>query len=120
MWEKIAAQPGSTGTTAGTTIRTEGGYVAMGFQFVVEAVGATPTLTYRWEGSLDGTNWKPVAYITDAADTVAATDRVVTAVGVELLFLANPVARRYRYFRLVVTANTNVTYSAKLFADENV
>ena len=120
MWEKQAAQPGSTGTTAGSTIRAEGGYVAMGFQFTVEAVGATPTLTYRWEGSLDGTVWKPVAYITDASDTLAVTDRTVTAVGTEVLFLANPVARRYRYFRLVVTANTNVTYSAKLFADENV
>lgn len=115
---KFEVKPtGSTGTEAGTAARDMETEARVAFLFAVEAVGATPTATYVWEGSLDGTNWKPIAYVTDASDTVAVTARTVTTVGVEILYLANPQARFYRYYRLRVTANTNVTYRAEAYTD---
>lgn len=103
---------GQTGLIAAGTAAKEVDSPQQGvaFHFAVSAVGATPTITYRWQGSLDGSVWKDLAYITDASDTIAVAARTMTAVGDEFLFLANPLARIYRYFRLIVSANTNVTF----------
>lgn len=85
------------------------------FQFVVDTIGATPTITYKWQGSPDGTVWYDVAYVTDASDTLSVAARTVTAVGATVQFLSNPVARRYLRYRLVTSANTNITYHAEVF-----
>lgn len=119
MIEKILLGPAATGTPTSGAYKAEGDFVTAALQFEVEAVGATPTLTYVWEGSLDGVNFKPINYITDATDTPAVTARTVTAVGVEILFLSLAQVRRYKYFRVRVTANTNVTFNAKMQLDEN-
>jgi len=88
----------------------------------VTVAGATPTVTWKVQGSVDDASvsdgnsaWFDVAYITDATDTAAVTARVRTTVGSDLQFLSNPVARRYRKYRLVTTANTNITYDADLY-----
>jgi len=93
---------GATRTDANETV---------GFEFEVTAVGATPTVTWTVSGSMDGTNFYPVNYVTDATDTAAVTGLVSTAVGKKIIFLSNPVARRYKFYRVVTSANTNVTYS---------
>ena len=85
------------------------------WEFVVEAVGATPTVTWKLQGSMDGTNFYDVAYLTDATDTVAVATRTATAVGRQVGFLSLSSVRVYRYYRLVTSANTNVTYSAVLY-----
>ena len=43
-----------------------------------------------------------------------ATFYVPPDVGVQVAFLSNPVARKFNYFRLVTSANSNVTYSAEV------
>lgn len=121
MYEKIAlTSNGQTGnnTHAGVAVV---GYDTVAFQFVVEAVGGTPTITWKVQGSVDdpatvtdvSANWFDVAYVTDATDTTATAARTRTTVGADVEFLANPVARRYRRYRLVTSANTNVTYHAE-------
>lgn len=55
-------------------------------------------------------------YVSDSSDTAATTGIASTAVGAKVVFLSNPGARMYRYFRLVTSSNTNVTYHADLYA----
>lgn len=117
---KYALAPaGSTGNVTGAAVELtnviEQAQVA--FQFVVEAIGATPTITFKYQGSLDGVNWYDVIYYTDANDTLSVATRAVTTVGAVVQFLdTGNGSRLYRYYRLVPTLNTNVTYRAELYA----
>lgn len=91
---------------------------AVACQFVVEAVGATPTVTWKIQGSLDGTNAYDLAYVTDSTDTSATATRTATAVGAQVNFLNKGPgeSRAYKYYRVVTTSNTNVTYRCELYA----
>jgi hypothetical protein len=108
------AAAGTTGNNTHSSFRTDANET-VAFEFEVTAIGATPTVTFKYQGSLDGTNWYDTAYVTDASDTVAVAGRTVTAVGTSVQFLSNPVARRYKFYRCVTSANTNVTYTARLY-----
>jgi len=117
------AAAGSTGNNTHAGVHVGAGYEAVVFQFVVEAVGSTPTVTWKVQASPDDpttvadaqANWYDVGYITDASDTISQSTRSATAVGAQIAFLSNPIARRYRRFRLVTSANTNVTYHCDIF-----
>jgi hypothetical protein len=116
MIEKLAAaNTGSTGNNTHNSVQVWAEYDALALHFVVEAVGATPTVTYKFQGSLDGTNWFDINYITDATDTGAVSTKVRTTTGADVLFLSNPVARKYQFIRCVTSANTNVTYRAEIY-----
>lgn len=110
------APPGSTGNN--THALTGAGSIAdrIAVQFVVEAIGATPTVTWKVQGSLDGINWYDVEYVSDSSDTGAAATRTATTVSsqVEWLDLAGS-SRFYDDIRLITSANTNVTYRAELY-----
>lgn len=108
------AAAGSTGNTTHNSVALDA-METIGFQFVVEAVGGTPTVTFKFQGSPDNVNWYDVAYVTDASDTLSVAARTVTATGGSIQFLSNPVARRYKYYRCVTSANTNVTYRAESY-----
>lgn len=116
MYESHAlAAAGSTGNNTHSALYVGGTYESVAFQFRATAVGATPTVSWKIQGSPDGTNYFDLGYITDASDTVATATRAVTTVSAQINFLSNPVARRYKYFRLVTSANTNVTYAADIY-----
>jgi len=114
----LLAAAGSTGNNTHAAVKIGADYMALAFQFVVEAVGATPTVTWKFQGSPDGTNWYDIAYITDATDTVAVATIVSTATGGKIVFLANATSRKYKYFRCVTSANTNVTYRAEIYPSD--
>jgi hypothetical protein len=95
--------------------------------FIIEAVGATPTVSYKYQytdddpGILDANAaWKDLDYILqgDEAETVVsgATLRTVTALGTDTIipFLGTKSRQIMRRIRLVTSANTNVTYRAEL------
>lgn len=114
------APTGSTGNATHDPLHIGSDYMALGMLFIVEAVGATPTVTWKVQGSISGdgaqaAEWFDIAYITDATDTLAVTTRTATAVGHQINFLANPSARKYKFIRLVTSANTNVTYRAEAY-----
>lgn len=109
------APTGSTGNVSGASYAVHGVYEALVFLFVVEEVGASPTVTYKFQGSPDGENWFDVGYITDVSDTISSATRAMTAAGSQVAFLSNPVARRYAFFRVVTTGNNNVTFRAELY-----
>lgn len=111
-----------TGTTGNNT-HTLGGAVPEGVdpsgvavQLNVEAAGATPTLTWVLEGSIDGVNWVTVPVVDNLSDAAVFAATTVTAVGLYFKFLwaAAGCARFFRYYRVRVTANTNITYSVVL------
>lgn len=109
------AVTGTTGNNTHSSVRCPDNYEGLAVQFVIEAVGATPTVTYKVQGSLDGTNWFDWGYVTDATDTIAVSPLTKTAVGAYVIFLSNPLARNYRFARLVTSSNTNVTYRGELY-----
>ena len=117
---KYALAPtGSTGNVTGASVETtnivEDAQIA--FQFVVEVAGATPTITYKYQGSLDNVNWYDLIYFTDANDTLSVATRTVTAVGATVQWLdSGNNSRMYKFFRVVPTANTNITYRAEMYA----
>lgn len=113
--KQFLAPAGSTGnnTHQGISNRDEGGVVAL--QFVVEAVGATPTVTFKWQGSLDGQTWNDLTYVSTSTDTLTTSTQTVTGVGTTTVFLENSQQRNWAQFRLVTSANTNVTYRSELY-----
>jgi hypothetical protein len=106
------APAGSTGNATHDGVFVGGTYDAVAFVFEVSAVGGSPSVTWKVQGSLDGDNWSDVGYITDASDTISTATRAATSVGAQVAFLSNPVARKFNFFRLVTSSNSNVTYGA--------
>jgi hypothetical protein len=113
------AAVGTTGnnTSAGVSIPVD--VDVINAEIKVEAVGATPTITYKLQGSDDdgtvadaASDWYDLSMLPEGANTEVATD-TKTAVGVYEYSLEQ--ARRpTSKVRLVTSANTNVTYSAEL------
>lgn len=114
----LLASAGSTGNNTHTATSV-GPADTVAFQLVVEAIGATPTITWKIQGTIDGTRFYDLAYITTSSDTVATTAVTVASPAANdgsLIFLSNPVARQYHQYRVVTTANTNVTYRVEAYA----
>jgi len=112
--------PAQTGnnTHAAVACKPGNGFASpVAVQFVIDAVGATPTVDFKVQGSLDGTNWYDLAYITSASDTLSVAARTVTALGGYANFVCNSQSRGYNWFRVVTSANTNVTYHAELWVE---
>ena len=94
--------------------------------FTVEAVGATPTVTFKFQGSVEdetvsdaNSSWFDVPYVVAANETVAVATQVVTAVGNSPSWLVGGISNKFfRKYRLVTTANTNVTYSSKVVSQD--
>ena len=121
----LLAPAGSTGNNTHTSIGISPVSARLAATLIVEAVGATPTLTWKVQVSIDDTSvtdanstWFDLIYFTPTTnDTAAVATRVVTAVGLDVVFpdTAND-ARFWRKARLVTTANTNVTYRGELIS----
>jgi hypothetical protein len=78
------APPGSSGNVTGSSVRVHPGAQKLAFLLAIEAAGATPALSWRVQGSMDGdqasdaaANWVDLALITAASDSVAAIPIVV-------------------------------------------
>jgi len=108
------AATGSVGVLTGETDRLPEDADKLAVQLVVEAVGATPTISWKLQLSIDGQNWSDARYITDASETAAVAVVTRTAAGQDTIFVLLG-DRGWRFFRLVVTANTNVTYRASAY-----
>jgi hypothetical protein len=120
-FQRTAAAPtGSTGNNnhAGVGANPSADKVAL--EVIVEAIGATPTVTYKLQATLDDdsvadafADWFDVELLPAASETAVATD-TKTAVGVYVYYLAQSAVRFGRRYRLVTSANTNVTYRANV------
>ncbi len=78
---------------------------------IATTVGATPTVTVNVEGSVDGTTWWNVPYSEVATpQTFAVAALVITTATTRRLILPKDIP--WRFLRLVMSANTNVTVTA--------
>lgn len=92
---------------------------------MVEVAGATPTVTWKVQGSPEqesvsdaNSTWFDLIYVTDAVDTTAVTALTSTAVGKKVIFEDELSGfRQYHKLRLVTSANTNITYRGDLYEE---
>lgn len=82
---------------------------------VVSTIGATPTVTVNIQGSVDGTNFYNVAYSLVATPETVAVAAIVITTAVTTTYLLRP-NHSWRYLKLALSANTNVTLTATLYA----
>src|SRR6476646_11495750 len=108
-----------TGTGASTNVADRGaGYGSAGYGpallTINSTIGATPTVTVDIQGSADGTNWFNIAYALPATPEtpVVTALTITTAVTSVYILRAN---QPWRFCRLNLSANTNVTLTASLY-----
>jgi len=120
IYKMELAPVGSTGNNNHNLVQpnpTHKGGVCL--EFVVEAIGGGPTVTYKLQGTMAdaaapaSTDWEDIFLVPASTDTAAAT-RAVTAVGRTYSFISLSHIKFFKKVRLVTSANTNVTYSASL------
>lgn len=111
---------GSTGNNTHNSFRASANNSDYAFVLIVENGGATPTISWKIQGAMDSdsvtdvnANWFDLLMLPANSDTVAAIPLVVSSATtgtVSAVFLAQAPSRFARRFRIVTTANTNVTY----------
>jgi hypothetical protein len=112
----LLAPAGSTGNNTHAGVGVGAAMDKVAVQFVVEAIGATPTVTWKVQGTLDGVTWNDLFYVTPSTNTAASTAIVATTVSTIPIWLDQAGAERfYSQLRLVTSANTNVTYRAEMY-----
>lgn len=116
----LLAPAGSTGTgrfAAGGV----SGAQRLAVVFDVTAVGSTPTITFTVQGSMDGTNWTSLA-VAQMDSSVAVSNAGITATTVSQIvrFVDGLDKRFYDQIAVNVTANTNVTFKAKAYMQDNL
>lgn len=108
-----------TGTGASTNVADRGaGYGPAGYGpallTIISTIGATPSVTVDIQGSADNSAWFNIAYATTAApETPVVTSlTITTAVTSQYILRHN---QPWRYCRLLLSANTNVTLTSTLY-----
>lgn len=114
------AAVGSTGNNTHASVSVDGDADSLSVEVEVTVAGATPTFTYKVQGSMDepvvtdaNSDWFDLEMLPAGAVAEVATD-TKTAVGVyeyEIDLHKRPI----RKARLVTSANTNITYEGELW-----
>lgn len=81
---------------------------------IVSTIGATPTVTVNLLASNDGTNWYQCPYspLSAIAGAYSVAAIVITTATTGLYYLM--AGQEWRYFKLNMSANTNVTLTSDL------
>jgi hypothetical protein len=116
------APAGTTGNNTHASVGLHPGSTKIGVQYVAEVAGTTAT--WKVQVSIDrldvtdaNSNWIDMPYVLSsgtASDTLSQAAIVRTALGADIIHLANPAARHFKKIRLVVSANTGQTYRGEL------
>ena len=118
---QFAALPGSTGNTTHQSVGFTQEATSAAVDFRCTAIGATPTVTFVIQGSFDepqtldaSSVWVTAFVYPVGSDTGTAAPAAVTTVSSNPVYLRGPSLRFYKKVRVVTSANTNVTYEAKV------
>jgi len=86
-----------------------------GLLTITTVVGATPTVTINIQGSVDGVTWFNIAYAAQSVpETVSVVALVITTATTSSLILR--AEHPWRFMKIVLSANTNVTVTADVAA----
>src|SRR5262245_2150739 len=103
-----------TGNAVSTNIVDRGASTGPALLRVVTTVGSTPTCTYLVEGSANGTDWAPAPIADPATPTsVSVATFAITSATTTLKYVL--AGYPWRYLRITMSANTNVTSTIDLF-----
>lgn len=98
------------------------GAALIAVEFVVEAVGATPAITYTIQGLKPGgdaataSDWADIAYVDgDSLVAAAKTGITLTATGRTVKYVDGLDKRFFEAIAVNVSANTNVTFRANAY-----
>ena len=111
---------GTTATPASAVLAVPSTAQWVALEFIIEAVGGTPTITWKLQGSFSTAGTPAGAFVDcqllpSASDTsVASVTQTGTGTYVHFVSLAH--SRQFRYYQCVTSANTNVTYRANLWS----
>jgi hypothetical protein len=103
-----------TGTGPSTNVVDRGGTLNPALLVIVSTVGATPTVTVDIQGSVDLVNWFNVSYGTAAAPETPVVTALTISTATTGFYIMRP-NQPWRYLRLNLSSNTNVTLSAVLW-----
>lgn len=104
-----------TGIGQSTNVLDRGGNTGAGLLKIVSTIGATPTVTVAIEGSPDGVNFYNVAYALAATPETVAVANIVITTATTAYYILRP-NHPWRFLRLTLSANTNVTLTADVWA----
>lgn len=117
-----AGNGAGTNQAAGNNVEAPVDADVLALEFRVSAVGATPTVTYQWQGSDDGpevteanSDWYNI-FATPASGAADANAGGTEVAVVDREFYLDLHKRPVRKVRLVVSANTNVTWDSEVRA----
>lgn len=113
----VNLQNAQTGNADSTNTADRGALRGSCLLKITSTVGGTPTVTVNLLGSADGTNFYNLAYATAAApETVAVASFAITSAttGYYILRPGHP----WRFFKLNMSANTNVTLTSDLWCHQ--
>lgn len=110
----VRLQNGQTGNAVSTNVVDRNAGRGPGLLKIVSAIGATPTVTVNIEGSCDGVDWLNVPYATQAAPETPVVAALTITTAVTSYYRLRPL-HAWRFLRLVMSANTNVTLTTDYF-----
>jgi hypothetical protein len=86
----------------------------------INVTTAGTTATYTLQGSMDGTNWFNLSYVTDASSVEATAAVTFTTAGSRIFFVSKfgVPSRFWRFVRVVVSANTGQAYDIDMVWQE--
>jgi len=81
---------------------------------ITSTVGATPTVTVNIQGSIDGVQYFNVPYALVATPRTFVVSAITITTAVSTTYLLQELVA-YRFIKLVLSANTNVTLTANAY-----
>ena len=81
---------------------------------ITSTIGATPTVTVNIQGSVDGTTWFNVPYALVATPRTFVLTALTITTAVTTTYLLQELVF-WKYLKLALTANTNVTLTATAY-----
>ena len=116
---QFAALPGSTGNTTHQSVGLSQDAISACVDFRATVVGTT--VTFVVQGSFDDPQtvdasslWVTAFVYPVGSDTGTAAPAAVTTVSSNPVFLSGPSGGFYKKIRIVTSANTGITYEAKV------
>ena len=115
--EVVTLSASQTGNGASTNVADRGSSHKGGVVRITTQIGATPTCTYQIEVSADGTTWANATYADIATPTSDSTASFALTTNTVVQKIVKQ-ATTWRYVRVTMSANTNVTNNIDFLYDD--